>query len=276
VNQGAPEPAADALVRLAGLIDDGRYAEALPLAATLRETAADADGIVQRLIERSVAACLRAQHEPSAAGERYHRWYYDNLVWMTTSYLGIPIRKSPSDMWNYHEILCELRPRLVVEFGTFSGASALFFANVMRAAGTDAYVLTVDVDLSSLAPAIQADPAIEAMHCSSTDPAVAERIAALRRERPGPVFAILDSDHSMNHVLGELLILRPLLVPGDYLVVEDSNINGHPVLPDWGPGPYEAATEYFARFPNDYERDVAREHKFGYTFATNGFLKRIG
>jgi cephalosporin hydroxylase len=96
----------------------------------------------------------------------------------------------------------------------------------------------------------------------------------LRTERPGPVFAILDSDHRMDHVLGEMLLLRPLLLPGDYLIVEDSNINGHPVLPDWGPGPFEAAAEYFARFPSDYERDTAREHKFSFTFATNGFLIR--
>jgi cephalosporin hydroxylase len=32
--------------------------------------------------------------------------------------------------------------------------------------------------------------------------------------------------------------------------------------------------EYFAIHPNDYERDDHRENKFGFTFATNGFLIR--
>ena len=31
------------------------------------------------------------------------------------------------------------------------------------------------------------------------------------------------------------------------LVVEDGNINGHPVLPGWGEGPWEALEDYMAR-----------------------------
>jgi hypothetical protein len=78
----------------------------------------------------------------------------------------------------------------------------------------------------------------------------------------------------MNHVLDEMKLLRPLLSAGDYLIVEDSTLNGHPVLPGWGPGPYEAIEAYEHEFPNDYTHDVARENKFGWTFAPNGFLIR--
>ena len=52
------------------------------------------------------------------------------------------------------------------------------------------------------------------------------------------------------------------------------NINGHPVLPQYGPGPYEAVQEYWARYPEDYVLDTARETKFGFTFAPGGFLIR--
>lgn len=96
----------------------------------------------------------------------------------------------------------------------------------------------------------------------------------MRFEYPGPVFAILDSLHTAEHVLAELKSLRPLLTAGDYLIVEDSNINGHPVMPGWGPGPYEALEAYETEFPDDYRHDRAREAKFGFTFATNGFLIR--
>ena len=44
---------------------------------------------------------------------------------------------------------------------------------------------------------------------------------------PGNIFVIVDSDHTMSHVLAEMELLRPLLCAGDYLVVEDSDINGH-------------------------------------------------
>jgi cephalosporin hydroxylase len=103
---------------------------------------------------------------------------------------------------------------------------------------------------------------------------IAEQIGRLKAEFPGKIFAILDNDHSMNHVLAEMKRLRPLLSAGDYMVVEDSHVNGHPVLPGFGPGPYEAIEAYEREFPNDYRHDVARENKFGWTFATNGFLIR--
>ena len=89
-----------------------------------------------------------------------------------------------------------------------------------------------------------------------------------------PAFVILDSDHSKDHVLAELEMLRDVTRPGDYVVVEDGNINGHPVLPDFGPGPYEAIQEYEARHPEDYRHDTEREAKFGFTFAPRGYLIR--
>ena len=53
--------------------------------------------------------------------EEYHKWYYDTKVWTTTTWLGVPCQKSVKDLWSYQEIITELRPSLVVEFGVFSG-----------------------------------------------------------------------------------------------------------------------------------------------------------
>jgi cephalosporin hydroxylase len=188
--------------------------------------------------------------------------------------MGVVCWKSVADMWNYQEILFELKPSLVIEFGTNRGGSALFFANIMRQIGEPFKVLSVDVTHKHLEPAAQRDPDILFVESSSAAPAVAEHIRRLVSEFPGKIFAILDSDHSMDHVLAEMKLLRPLLSAGDYLLVEDSTVNGHPVLPGWGPGPYEAIEAYEQEFPNDYTHDVARENKFGWTFAPNGYLIR--
>lgn len=177
-------------------------------------------------------------------------------------------------MWNYQEILYDLKPSLLVEFGTRFGGSALFFATVLRQISRRFKLLSVDIDAETISQAARNHPDIELLTMSTLDPRVAERIAALRKEYPGPSFFILDSHHSKEHVLGEMIALRPVLVSGDYMVVEDSNLNGHPVLPSYGPGPYEAIEEYFQQYPEDYRRDSARESKFGFTFATSGFLIR--
>jgi len=217
---------------------------------------------------------LQLVKEYGEAADRYHLWYYNSDVSSKVRFLGHPATKSVSDLWNYQEILWELRPNLVVEFGTQSGGSALFFKIILSQINPSSRVLTVDVDHGKVDAGLRGDHSIEFMTCSSTDPQVATRIVELRSEYPGPVFFILDSDHRAHHVLAELELLRNVTKSGDYVIVEDSNINGHPVVPSWGPGPYEAVEQYFAQYPSDYVRDEAREQKFGFTFAPRGFLVR--
>ena len=202
----------------------------------------------------------------------YHRWYYDNGIY-NRRYLGVPITKFVTDLWNYQEILVDLRPGLVVEFGTQNGGSALYFAELMRTINPDGLVLTVDI-VDGCPPIVKEHPLICFLLSDSVSPAVATEIRSLRELHPGPVFAILDSDHYKAHVLAEMELLRDILVEGDYLVVEDGNINGHPVYPTWGPGPWEAIGEYRERYPDDYRRDRDTEVKFGFTAAPGGFLVR--
>lgn len=204
----------------------------------------------------------------------YHRWYYDRGVWETVKFLGVPCLKSVSDMWNYQEIITDLAPTLIVEFGTRYGGAALYFQAIGRLVTPGLTVLTVDIDDSLVDARLRATEGIELMVSSSTAPAVGERILTLRGNSGRPVFVILDSDHSMAHVRDELEMLRPVLRPGDYVVVEDGNINGHPVLPGWGEGPFEAIESYMRAHPDDFARDEARETKFGFTFAPHGFLIR--
>ena len=228
-------------------------------------------GLIRQLASGVAGVIYRPSDDITA---EYHKWYYGTLTQQHTTWMGVTCWKSVSDMWNYQEILWRLRPSLVIEFGTYQGASAMFFATIMRAIGKPLRVLSVDISHKHLHPSAKADLDIEFMESSSVAPAVGERITQLRGEYPGPVYAILDSDHSCEHVLAEMKLLRPLLVSGDYLVVEDSNVNGHPVLPGFGPGPFEAIQAYEAQYPDDYAHDRKREERFGWTFATNGFLIR--
>jgi cephalosporin hydroxylase len=208
------------------------------------------------------------------AANQYHLWYYNTGVWQDIRFLGNRIYKSVADLWSYQEILFNLKPRLVVEFGAHLGGSTLFFSWILRMIRPDSHVFSVDITLAPIPAEIRDNPHMEFMESSSTDPKVYARIAELRRRYPGPVFFILDSDHVKAHVLGELRALRAVTQQGDYVVVEDSNINGHPVLPGWGEGPYEAIEAYEREYPDDYVLDRGREAKFGFTWAPKGFLIR--
>jgi cephalosporin hydroxylase len=52
-------------------------------------------------------------------------------------------------------------------------------------------------------------------------------------------------------------------------------INGHPVRPDFGQGPYEAVQEFLLKHPGILWNDKEREMKFGITMATKGFFLRL-
>ena len=85
---------------------------------------------------------------------------------------------------------------------------------------------------------------------------------------------IHDADHGVDNVTLELQMVTPLLRQGDYVIVEDTNLDGHPqaVAPGWGPCPYDAITQFMAMNRRVFARDVARETKFGFSQAMSGFL----
>jgi cephalosporin hydroxylase len=201
--------------------------------------------------------------------DRFHELYYDaaERTWRDTRWMGIRTYKCPLDLWIYQEILHELRPDLVVECGTAEGGSALYMAQVLDLIG-HGQVITVDV-----APAVRppSHPRIHYVHGSTTDPAVVGRIEDAARGQAA-VMVILDSDHTHPHVAEELRLYQGLVTPGSYLIVEDTNVNGHPVLRDHGPGPAEAVREFLARH-DDFTADVSRE-KFFLSFNPGGYLRR--
>jgi cephalosporin hydroxylase len=210
----------------------------------------------------------RGQAPPDAVAD-FARLYYDSerRTWKNTRWLGVGVQKTPLDLWIYQELLTDIRPSLIVETGSAAGGSALYLATVCDALGTGE-VITVDI-------AEAARPThrrITYLRGSSTSPDVVS--AVLERARTAsPVIVILDSDHSRDHVLAELDCYADLVTPGSYLIVEDTNINGNPVLPKFGPGPMEAVSE-FLRSRTDFEIDRECE-KFFLTFNPGGYLRRL-
>ncbi len=205
-----------------------------------------------------------------AIADQFNRLYYHdaNRTWKRTWYRGVPTQKCPTDMWIYQELLHSIRPEFVIETGTAYGGSALFMADFMETIGCGR-VVTVDILEMPDRPSHRR---IEYVLGSSTDPGIVDTVAARVRgaER---VMVILDSDHSEAHVAAELDAYAPLVTPGSYLVVEDTNVAGHPVFPLHPAGPMEALEAFLPHHP---EFEVDREcERFYATFNPSGYLRRV-
>jgi cephalosporin hydroxylase len=201
----------------------------------------------------------------------FHDLYYNGTqaegpIFKRTYWMNVPCYKCPLDLWIYQELIAELRPDLIVETGTYQGGSALFMAHMLDIVGRG-QIVTIDI---AECPR-PSHPRIRYVKGSSAD---AQLIDSVFREHAGGIhLVILDSDHSQEHVSKELSLLAPHVNVGSYIIVEDTNVNGHPTLCDHGNGPYEAVQGFLKSNP-EFVVDQSRE-KFLMTFNPMGFLKRI-
>jgi cephalosporin hydroxylase len=204
--------------------------------------------------------------------EDFHNLYYfgpkaGGLIWTRTYWMNVPCEKCPLDLWIYQEIISEIQPDLIIETGTRFGGSALFMAHILDILGKGE-ILTIDIDKTIARPT---HPRITYVHGSSADAGLIESLLANRPDERRLV--VLDSDHSKAHVLRELELLERYVSVGSYVIVEDTNINGHPTFPTFGEGPYEAVTEFLETHA-EFSVDETRE-KFLLTFNPRGYLRRI-
>jgi cephalosporin hydroxylase len=203
---------------------------------------------------------------------KFHQLYYDSRTggkpYRHTFWLGTRILKCPLDLWIYQEMIHELRPDVIIETGTAYGASGHYMATLCDLVG-NGRIITIDIEAQPNRPT---HPRLTYMLGSSVDPQI---VAEVKSSIAGAktVLVILDSDHSRDHVLAEMNTWSHVVTPGSYLIVEDSNVNGHPADPKFGPGPMEAIDAFLAK-DKRFQIDPMRE-KFFMTFNPRGYLKRI-
>jgi cephalosporin hydroxylase len=206
--------------------------------------------------------------------DEFHKVFYDSALstWASTFWLGVPAEKYPCDLWIYQEIIQELKPDFVIETGTRFGGSALFMASICDLIG-HGHVITVDVEeLPSSSTVRPPHSRITYLTGSSTSADVVADVRA-RVDSASCVMVVLDSDHQMTHVVNEMKIYADLVTDDSYMIVEDTNINGHPVDPAFGHGPMEAV-ELFLAGNDDFFVDRSRE-KLLLSFNPGGFLRKV-
>jgi cephalosporin hydroxylase len=175
------------------------------------------------------------------------------------------------DLWVYQEIVWDLQPTLIIETGTAYGGSALYFARQLDRVG-EGHVLSIDLEPAERLPT---HPRISYVRgFSSVHAELVAKVQAIAHGHPR-VMVVLDSDHAKRHVLAELEAYAPLVTKNQFLVVEDTNMNGRPVDIDWhgGPGPGLAVDEWLPQH-KEFERALLAE-RYLLTMHPNGWMRRI-
>lgn len=204
--------------------------------------------------------------------------YCYNFDW-----LGRPIIQHPEDMVAMQEIIWRVKPDLIIETGIAHGGSLIFSASILELIGSDGQVLGIDIDIRNHNRIeIEKHPMykrISMLQGSSIDDNVIKQVKKFA-ENKKRVLVCLDSLHTHDHVLKELVIYSPLVTKGSYLVVFDTIIEDMPKgfysdRPwDKGNNPKTAVWE-FLKTSDRFEIDKGIENKLLITVAPDGYLKCI-
>ncbi len=203
-------------------------------------------------------------------GKDYLEEWYAGKVWKNTYYRGIRTLKFPMDMWQYQEIIFDRNIKWVVETGTRHGGSAVFFADLLEKKGKRAGgVISIDTIDEHLHALFKTHKRCHFILGDSASKEVVDRVFEMlpgtnHGGYGGQTLFIFDSDHSTEHVRRELDAYVPRMREDDYLIVEDTIIDG----------PRTAVKEYLALNTGVLIRDIGREMKQGCTVAPGGYYIR--
>lgn len=206
-----------------------------------------------------------------------HQYSY-HFKWM-----GLPIIQFPQDIVAMQELIWEVKPDLIIETGVARGGSLAFYASLLELIGGDGLVLGIDIDIRPHnRKAIESHSMahrIRMIEGSSVDEAVVAQVKRIAQGRKRVIVA-LDSNHTHEHVLGELRRYSGFVTEGSFLVVFDTCIEFTPdaLIHDrpWhkGDNPW-TAVQAFLREEDRFEVQVDIHKKLQVSVCPDGYLKRI-
>jgi len=174
----------------------------------------------------------------------------------TFSWMGRPIFQLPEDMVRMQEAVYRVRPNVIIETGVAHGGSLIFYASLCKAM-EKGRVIGIDVEIRApnrrSIEQHELSSLITLVEGSSIAPEVVSYVHSLVKPRE-TVLVILDSNHSRQHVLGELQAYHGLVTKGSYIVAADGIIKDFRDMPDGKPewewdNPGTAAAEFAAAHP---------------------------
>jgi cephalosporin hydroxylase len=169
---------------------------------------------------------------------------------------GTPLMKNVFDFAMYPMLIAELKPLSIFEVGSGLGASAAWFADSLTALGVPGSVHSVDLVKAKIE-----HPCVTFHQGDCSEP---KRLfdPELLRSAPHPWLVVEDAHHNVAAILDHF---HKFLLPGDYLVVEDSDVKR------------EALRRFLGAHPGNYLVDTKFTDNFGRnaTCAADSIFARI-
>ena len=197
---------------------------------------------------------------------------------------GCQLMKNGDDLVLLQLLLWYLRPATVIELGTFTGGSAVWYADMMRMMGIESQVYSMDITHSNIEDRVKEIKPDNVTFLLGDSNAIEKTFTKeFLNDLPHP-WLICEDSHT--NVYGLMEYFNQFMKTNDYFVVEDSS----PIIPcTLGTGrvhlDYEVAgtrlLDVLKKFLSDYEDSFAVDSfytdLFGYngTWNWHGFIRKM-
>lgn len=156
---------------------------------------------------------------------------------------------------NIPALFSEFKPEIVVDFGTASGGSSVFYYDIMKEYCTPA-ILSIDISGEDVSKAKDFHDSnktwgnVQNLFGKSSLDRKEEVLSFIGKRAEGQkVLFSFDDDHSYDHTYKELCLYAPMLKTGDIILMQDTwdqGLYGHETSP-------MLAVEKFLKQNNDWE-----------------------
>jgi cephalosporin hydroxylase len=223
-----------------------------------------------------------AVHADVVSGSLLEYWRARATQHTTDSYAGVPMAKFPEDLRVYEHLLWLQVPDVVLEIGTQSGGSALWFRDRLRTLETHGRlsrpgrVVSLDIDQSLAQKQLAGrDDGITLIEGDVRDDAAVE---AVHRAVAGVTncMVIEDSAHVYETTMAAMEAFSRLVPVHGFMVIEDGcvDVPEMRIRDDWPRGVLRALTDWLAR-PQAGGFVVRRDLElYGLSCHPGGFLQR--
>jgi cephalosporin hydroxylase len=191
---------------------------------------------------------------------------------LTYTYKGIPCLKDPFDFTLYQKLLWQLKPKTIVEIGSYSGGSALWLADLLRSWKYKTKIYSFDITPPRINKIPRNLKFLQADIYNLQDSALAK----ILENAPHPILVIEDGPHTYEGSLNTLNFVHKYMQSGDYIIIEDGSVFDLGLI-TYEDGPNRAIRNFLANNHQDYEIDVEYCDYYGHnvTWNTNGYIKCV-
>ena len=166
---------------------------------------------------------------------------FENLALFThAKWFGVSIQQNPTDAFALQQTIWDLKPDLLIEIGTNTGGSAIFYASIMKEYNDDALVLTIDPKdpgedwaesvnhgcstcLDVRCNSIWNSKHVKFIEGMSTDEKVLQQVNKVF-EGKKVVMVMQDGSHQYEDVMNDLILYDKFVTSGSYLIVQDTKM----------------------------------------------------